>query len=143
VTEKQCSRCKRLLPATAFGPDRARKDGLKSYCRECIALIARERRAGRRPEFAAIPSDRGNQPKRKAPGSWNLDNTGRDTRRKPKRRPTRAQRIIRSIVAARAELTLQRRALVRAQAQVAETKVHLQRLEALQEKLSAAQERAA
>ncbi|MEU9794749.1 endonuclease VII domain-containing protein [Streptomyces sparsogenes] len=34
---KQCTRCKRELPPTAFARDRNRRDGLQVRCRECVA----------------------------------------------------------------------------------------------------------
>ncbi len=34
-TEKQCIKCKRVLPLTEFHKDRGRKDGLHLYCKQC------------------------------------------------------------------------------------------------------------
>lgn len=45
---KHCMRCQEILPVDAFGPNRAREDGLQEYCRPCKrsyanALYARTR----------------------------------------------------------------------------------------------------
>ncbi len=45
---KKCSRCGRVLPLTEFGPDRRKKDGHCSACRECEA--ARKRAAKNAPK---------------------------------------------------------------------------------------------
>jgi hypothetical protein len=34
---KQCRRCKQIKSAADFSPDRANRDGLKSYCKPCVA----------------------------------------------------------------------------------------------------------
>lgn len=48
VGSKHCMRCREVLPVSAFGPNRARDDGLQEYCRPCKrsyanALYARTR----------------------------------------------------------------------------------------------------
>lgn len=40
---KKCVSCERDLPIDLFGKDQAKKDGLRSYCRECDCRRARER----------------------------------------------------------------------------------------------------
>jgi hypothetical protein len=75
-------------------------------------------------------------PRLQKPGSWNLDNRGKDMRRRPKRRLTRIERIDSSIVAAQAEITVQRRRLLEAQARIAEAKTRLRRLEGLRARLA-------
>ncbi len=70
------------------------------------------------------------------PGSWNFDNTGKAMGRRPKRRLTRIERIDSSIVAAQAEITVQRRRLLEAQARIAEAKTRLRRLEELRARLA-------
>lgn len=39
IVSKTCSKCKRLLPATAFYKDASRPDGLSFYCRECYYKV--------------------------------------------------------------------------------------------------------
>ena len=41
---KKCSRCRQELPVSAFPKDKARKDGLYFYCRECLRLYQKEYR---------------------------------------------------------------------------------------------------
>ncbi len=65
---------------------------------------------------------------------WNFDNAGKNCRPR-RRRLTRLERIAGSIIAARAEITHQRRQLVQAQSRLAYAKVHLARLEILRERL--------
>lgn len=43
ITEKACSRCKQILPATEFYPHRRMKSGLQSHCRTCSREWHRER----------------------------------------------------------------------------------------------------
>lgn len=38
--EQECSRCRRLLPASAFDRNRARAGGLQNYCKACRAAYA-------------------------------------------------------------------------------------------------------
>lgn len=40
-TDKRCPRCTRILPASEFSPDRNRRDGLHSRCRECDCVASR------------------------------------------------------------------------------------------------------
>lgn len=35
MRKKRCSKCGRVLPATKFYKNRAKKDGLQSYCHDC------------------------------------------------------------------------------------------------------------
>lgn len=42
---KQCARCQLNRPASDFTPDPRMRSGLKSYCRECCRMDARERYA--------------------------------------------------------------------------------------------------
>lgn len=44
AARKQCSRCDRRLPLTAFAVRAASRDGRQNYCRECAAAWAREKR---------------------------------------------------------------------------------------------------
>lgn len=44
---KRCPRCKETKPTTEFGVCRSRKDGLQSYCRECIARLMKRHRVPR------------------------------------------------------------------------------------------------
>ncbi|MER5719219.1 endonuclease VII domain-containing protein [Streptomyces sp. NPDC002132] len=37
---KQCGKCRRDLPVTAFARDRNRRDGLQVHCRECVAAYS-------------------------------------------------------------------------------------------------------
>lgn len=43
VTEKRCKKCGRILPAKAFYKNKAHKDGLQPYCKECQNEYAKER----------------------------------------------------------------------------------------------------
>jgi 5-methylcytosine-specific restriction endonuclease McrA len=43
ASTKQCAVCKVERPIADFGPDKAKNDGLRSYCRECDRRLARER----------------------------------------------------------------------------------------------------
>lgn len=36
MTEKHCPHCKRTLPTSSFHKDRKKKDGLRSWCRDCV-----------------------------------------------------------------------------------------------------------
>ncbi len=40
--EKQCSRCKRLLPRNAFARHTQRRDGLQGHCQKCHRLYDKE-----------------------------------------------------------------------------------------------------
>lgn len=40
---KQCNRCKRFLPLSAFSKNRKSKDGLHYYCKECIHDMYKDR----------------------------------------------------------------------------------------------------
>ena len=42
-TDKQCNRCRRNLPKTAFGINRAEPDGLHRTCKECLRTERRRR----------------------------------------------------------------------------------------------------
>lgn len=35
IADRQCTKCKKVLPATEFSKDRHRKDGLTSLCKPC------------------------------------------------------------------------------------------------------------
>ena len=48
VTEKVCCDCGRLLPASAFNPNRWQANGLQAYCKECQAKRGKEYRAKRK-----------------------------------------------------------------------------------------------
>lgn len=37
ITEKYCSRCQQRLPITKFGNNKARKDGVSTYCKQCTS----------------------------------------------------------------------------------------------------------
>lgn len=39
---KKCNRCGRTLDNSEFGKNKAAKDGLQSWCRECVNKYARE-----------------------------------------------------------------------------------------------------
>ncbi|KOV22118.1 endonuclease VII [Streptomyces sp. XY152] len=55
---KRCSRCRQSKPRAAFASDKAMKDGLQAYCRECSAAYCRQRQdaCGRKPRpRAAAP----------------------------------------------------------------------------------------
>lgn len=43
TSTKACAVCRVKLPVGNFGPDKAKNDGLRSYCRECDRRLARER----------------------------------------------------------------------------------------------------
>lgn len=43
VSEKACSRCKRVLPASEFYPHRRMASGLQSHCRKCARAWHHER----------------------------------------------------------------------------------------------------
>lgn len=49
---KHCPGCRKLLPAGAFGRNRAKLDGLQPACRACTAAYARRRRGEPRPGAA-------------------------------------------------------------------------------------------
>ena len=40
---KRCPRCEKTKPASAFGANRAAKDRLQTYCKDCLAAYQRER----------------------------------------------------------------------------------------------------
>lgn len=44
VESKACSRCKQILPASAFGPNRRSSSGLHSSCKSCLAAARRAKR---------------------------------------------------------------------------------------------------
>lgn len=44
---KVCPRCEVQKPPEDFGPNRARKDGLQTYCHPCLVAYRRERHAAR------------------------------------------------------------------------------------------------
>lgn len=48
VAEKVCCDCGRLLPASAFNPNRWQANGLQAYCKECQAKRGKEYRAKRK-----------------------------------------------------------------------------------------------
>ena len=54
-SDKQCNRCHRNLPKTAFGINRAEQDGLHRTCKECLRTDRRRRAiaAGRTPREPA------------------------------------------------------------------------------------------
>lgn len=37
MEQKHCPHCKRTLPTSSFHKDRKKKDGLRSWCRECVS----------------------------------------------------------------------------------------------------------
>ena len=45
MVSKICRRCSLELPAADFGAEKRNADGLRSYCRPCLAQDARDRRA--------------------------------------------------------------------------------------------------
>jgi hypothetical protein len=47
MVDKRCPRCQTVKPADQFGPDKTKRDGLLSRCRDCEAASARERRRRR------------------------------------------------------------------------------------------------
>ncbi len=52
-SEKQCKRCDEVKPAEAFCPERRMRDGLRSWCRQCVALYNRDwRREWARSTYA-------------------------------------------------------------------------------------------
>lgn len=52
-TRKRCARCDLLKATDRFGPDKANRSGLKSYCRECEAAIVQAVVAAWTPEQRA------------------------------------------------------------------------------------------
>ena len=58
---KQCSRCKRVLPASAFTRRVELKDGLQAWCKECL-------RESKKPGAKKRPGTPGRQPRRAVPG---------------------------------------------------------------------------
>ncbi len=44
MNKKSCPNCRRVLPRTSFGIDRARTDGRNTYCRRCITEAQRIKR---------------------------------------------------------------------------------------------------
>ncbi|MFC8349364.1 endonuclease VII domain-containing protein [Streptomyces sp. NPDC057280] len=56
---KRCSRCKQYKPRAAFASNKAMRDGLQAYCRECSAAYYRQRQDARgrkpRPRVDAPP----------------------------------------------------------------------------------------
>lgn len=51
---KTCPKCHQEKPVLAFASDRRRRDGLNSWCRECVGSSAREAPVARlRRELAA------------------------------------------------------------------------------------------
>lgn len=41
--KKQCTKCQRIIPFECFGKDKSRSDGLASRCKECRAIIAKDK----------------------------------------------------------------------------------------------------
>lgn len=70
---KTCSRCQQVLPLSAFGKNRSRKDGLHVYCRPCQNERSRlwvEANQKRRQEIVA----KSNESRRELNRQWRLDN---------------------------------------------------------------------
>ena len=45
ATDKVCPSCDTNKPASDFGPNKSRRDGLQNFCRDCFNLKARQHRA--------------------------------------------------------------------------------------------------
>jgi len=43
LVEKPCGRCKRILPASEFNKDKYASTGLRSQCKDCMAIDRRQR----------------------------------------------------------------------------------------------------
>jgi hypothetical protein len=57
VIDKRCPRCQTVKPADQFGPDKTKRDGLLSRCRDCEAASARARRRRRAPAAQDVPPE--------------------------------------------------------------------------------------
>ena len=53
---KRCPKCGRILPKANFAINRAHKDGLACYCKECHNKLQNESRARKRMELRAAMS---------------------------------------------------------------------------------------
>ncbi|MFJ2293181.1 endonuclease VII domain-containing protein [Streptomyces sp. NPDC087894] len=59
---KKCSRCRKALPTESFASNRAMRDGLQAYCRECSAEYYRQRQEARgRSVRVKVPVQRGHK----------------------------------------------------------------------------------
>ncbi|WP_329023744.1 endonuclease VII domain-containing protein [Streptomyces sp. NBC_00890] len=59
---KECSRCRRTLPTESFASNRAMRDGLQAYCRECSAEYYRQRQEARGKSVRVkVPVPRGHK----------------------------------------------------------------------------------
>ncbi|MDX3056122.1 endonuclease VII domain-containing protein [Streptomyces sp. NE06-03E] len=59
---RKCSRCRRALPTESFASNRAMRDGLQAYCRECSAEYYRQRQEARgRSVRVKVPVPRGHK----------------------------------------------------------------------------------
>ncbi|MEU2127712.1 endonuclease VII domain-containing protein [Streptomyces sp. NPDC018352] len=59
---KDCSRCKRVLPRASFASNKAMRDGLQAYCRECSAEYYRERQEAKgKAVRVKVPVPRGSK----------------------------------------------------------------------------------
>ncbi|WP_405946904.1 endonuclease VII domain-containing protein [Streptomyces prunicolor] len=57
-----CPRCNRILPRAAFAKNKAMRDGLQAYCRECSAEYYRQRQEARgKTVRAKVPAPRGHK----------------------------------------------------------------------------------
>jgi hypothetical protein len=74
-----CPRCSRILPRAAFAKNKAMRDGLQAYCRECSAEYYRQRQEVRgKTVRAKVPVPRGHKRcpqcgEIKAHSEWELD----------------------------------------------------------------------
>lgn len=58
---KECLRCDRRLPVSEFSVNRARKDGLQGYCRECMKTYRREHYENNKQPYLDRAKDRNNK----------------------------------------------------------------------------------
>ncbi|MBZ6172818.1 MULTISPECIES: endonuclease VII domain-containing protein [Streptomyces] len=84
VGVKRCSRCKQDKPRAAFASNKAMKDDLQAYCRECAAQYYRQRQDARgrkpRPRVAAPEGHKYCQrcEKTKPHSEWDRNRTASD-----------------------------------------------------------------
>ena len=73
MTEKRCSKCRRILPTSEFGVNTTIKSGLHSWCRECVRIANKEKRATNKEKKDVVIT-----PKKAKRGFTELRNCGID-----------------------------------------------------------------
>jgi 5-methylcytosine-specific restriction endonuclease McrA len=80
VSEKPCTSCKVVKPASDFSPDSRHRDGLQSSCRECRRIWLAERRRNNPEKVRSLHRDWDNRNRdrvRDTSAAWNAANRER------------------------------------------------------------------